>query len=284
MNRSAARSLALSAALLALAACTETSAPAVATTGLAPSAAPAIPSAPLRVGATREPHAALLRAVEPELKAQGVTLAITVYEDYLTPNSDVARGALDANFFQTEPYLWRWRAAHMAPLVVAGRVHVEPMGLYSRKLTAALGLSKIRDGAIVAVPQDPANLGRSLMLLQRAGLLEVDDRRGLDAAVPDITSNPHQLKFRELPAEKMMAELGSADLVALNGNFALEAKLKPADALYREGADSPFPNVVVAREDHAQDPRVVALVAALRGPTAQKLMADKYEGAALPAQ
>jgi len=241
-----------------------------------------MPAAPLRIGATQEPHAALLRAVEPELKTQGVTLAISIYEDYSKPNADVARGTLDANFFQTEPYLWRWRAAHVAPLLVAGRVHVEPMGIYSRKLKG--GFDKLRDGAIVAVPPDQANQGRALMLLQAAGLLTLDERRGLDAGVQDITANPHKLKLRVLPAEKLAGELGSSDLVVLNGNFALEAKLKPADSLYREGADSPFPNVVVAREDHLQDPRLVALVAALRGPTAQKLLAERYQGSALPAQ
>src|SRR3954465_7372043 len=91
-------------------------------------------AAPLRVGATAIPHAELLRAVAPELKALGVELDIRVYDDYALPDIDVARGKLDANFFQTEPYLWRWRAAHAQPLVVAGRVHVEPMGLYSKRL------------------------------------------------------------------------------------------------------------------------------------------------------
>jgi D-methionine transport system substrate-binding protein len=248
----------------------------------APNPQPA--GAPLRVGATAVPHAVLLRAVAPELEAQGVKLDIRVYEDYARPNIDVARGALDANFFQTEPYLWRWRGAHMQPLVVAGRVHVEPMGLYSRKLKASDPLSGIRTGAVVAVPEDPANLGRALFLLQKAGLILVDERRGLDAVLNDITDNPHKLKFRLVPAQRIADQLSSADLVALNGNFALEAGLKPEQELYREGSDSPFPNVVVCREEMVTDPRITALVAALRGPTAKKLLLEKFPGFALPAQ
>ena len=254
---------------------------AASTVAAQPAAGPS--STPLRVGATAVPHAVLLRAIAPDLEAQGVKLDLRVYEDYGRPNIDVARGALDANFFQTEPYLWRWRAAHMQPLVVAGRVHVEPMGLYSRKLKPN-ELSRIRTGAIVAVPDDSANLGRALFLLQKAGLILVDERRGLDALLNDITDNPHKLKFRLLPAQRIAEQLSSADLLALNGNFALEAGLKPEQALYREGSDSPFPNVVVCREELVGDPRVTALVAALRSPAAKKFLLEHFPGSALPAQ
>ena len=238
-------------------------------------------SQPLHVGATAVPHAELLRAIEPELAKQGIKLDLRIYQDYAQPNIDVARGALDANFFQTEPYLWRWRAAHGAPLVVAGRVHVEPMGLYSKRLT---DLAAIHEGGVVALPQDPANLGRALALLQKAGLLKVDDRRGLDAVLADVTENPHKLRFRQLPADRMAEQLGSAELVVLNGNFALQAKLKPAQALFRENAESPFPNVVVTREQLEHDPRVQALVAALRSETATKFLADRYGDAVVPAR
>lgn len=238
---------------------------------------------PLKVGATALPHAELLRAVIPELEAQGIKLDIRIYEDYGRPNIDVARGALDANFFQTEPYLWRWRGAHMQPLVVVGRVHVEPMGLYSKKLKATDDPTKIREGGVVAVPDDPANLGRALFLLRKAGLIELDERRGLDARVGDITANPHKLKFRELPAQKMADQLSTVDLAAINGNFALEAKLDTRQALLREGADSPFPNVVVTREELATDSRIRALVTALRGPAVLHLLEEKFPGAALPA-
>jgi D-methionine transport system substrate-binding protein len=242
-------------------------------------AAAAQPLPPLRIGATAVPHAELLKAIAPQLQAQGVQLDVHVYQDYGLPNIDVARGAIDANFFQTEPYLWRWRAAHGAPLVVAGRVHVEPMGIYaSRKIHA---LNGVHDGGVVSLPQDPANLGRALALLQKAGLLRVDERRGLDAVVADVVDNPHHFKFRLIPAGRAAEQLGSSELTVVNGNFALQARLP--SPLFLEGTDSPFPNVIVTREDLAHDKRVEALVAALRGAEARQYLQTHYSGAALPA-
>jgi D-methionine transport system substrate-binding protein len=269
-------------ALFALAACKpEAAAPAVQAASTTPAAAA---QKPLRVGATRVPHAELLRAIAPELKAQGVELELREFDDYNRANTAVARGELDANFFQTEPYLWRWRAAHGAPLIVVGRVHVEPMALYSGKLKSLNELVAMPAGQVIAVPDDAANLGRALFLLEHAGLLKLDDRRGLDAGLADIIENAHQLKLRPEPAQKVADQLGSTAAVVLNGNFALQANLSPASALYAEGADSPFPNVVVAREDHAADPRLKALTEALRSAKARELMQQKYAGAVVPAQ
>jgi D-methionine transport system substrate-binding protein len=237
---------------------------------------PVQPPKILRIGATSVPQADLLRAVSPELERQGVQLQIVVYEDWSIPNIDVARAALDANFHQTEPYLWRWRGAHGAPLVVAGRVHIERMGIYSKKLKA---LTEIHDGGVVAVPDDPANLGRALALLQKAGLIYTNDRKGLDAGIADIIQNPHGLKFRVVPGYKEVEQLGSSEIVVVNGNYALEGNLAPP--LFREGPDSHFPNVVVTREDMVHDKRIELLVAALRGPTARQFLLEKYPGTAI---
>jgi D-methionine transport system substrate-binding protein len=231
----------------------------------------AVQQAPLRVGSAAVPQAELLRAVAPELAKQGVQLDIRVYQDYSIPNIDVARSELDANFYQLEPNLWRWRAAHGAPLVVAGRVQIEPMGIYSKTLQT---LSEVHNGAVVALPDDAANLGRALALLHKADLIYVDDRRGLDAVLADVIQNPHNLKFRLAPASHVVEEVGIAELAVVNGNFALQANLPPP--LFREGSDSAFRNVVVTREDLAHDKRVEALVAALRGPTARRFLREKY--------
>jgi D-methionine transport system substrate-binding protein len=244
-----------------------------------------VAQAPLRIGATKVPHGELLRAVAKELEGQGVRLEVREFDDYARANIAVARGDLDANFFQTEPYLWRWRAAHGAPLVVVGRVHVEPMALYSSRHKTLEQLQKgAKAGDAIALPDDPANLGRALFVLQRAGLIRVDERRGLDAGVGDVVENKLGLKFRLEPAQRVAEQLGSSAGAVLNGNFALQAKLDPKAALASEGADSPFPNVVVAREDRAADPRLHALVAALRGPAARQLLETKYAGSALLAQ
>ncbi len=236
---------------------------------------------PLRIGATKVPHGDLIRAVTADLKSQGVEVELKEFDDYAKANIAVARGDLDANFFQTEPYLWRWRAAHGAPLVVVGKVHVEPMAIYSKKLKA---LSELKAGDAIALPEDPSNLGRALSLLEGAGLIKRAEGRGLDAGIGDIAENKLGLKFRLEPAQKVPEQLGTVAAAVINGNFALQAKLDPRGALYSEGADSLFPNVVVAREDHAADARIKALVEALRSPASRELIGKKYAGAVIPAQ
>jgi len=240
---------------------------------------------PLRIGTTKVPHGELVRAVAAELKAQGVNVEIKEFDDYGRANTAVARGDLDANFFQTEPYLWRWRAAHGAPLVVVGRVHVEPMAIYSAKFKSLAELQAgLKGGESIALPDDESNLGRALAVLQKAGLIRLDERRGLDAGVGDIVENPHGLKFRVAPAQRVVEQLSTVAAAVINGNFALQGKLDPKTSLFAEGGDSPFPNVVVAREDRSADPRVQALVAALRGQESKKTMSAKYAGAVIPAQ
>jgi len=233
---------------------------------------------PLRVGASAVPHAEMVNAVIPELKNQGIDVQVTIFEDYSLPDTAVVRGDLDANFFQTEPYLWRWRAAHGGELAVAGRIHVEPMAIWSKTVT---NLSLVRDGARVALPRDPANLGRALYLLRKADLIDVDPAKGFEALIGDVTINKHKLKFDLQSAEKVTLLYGSDDLVLANGNYALEAKLPLSAALMREDETSPFPNVVVALQSKVNDPRIVALVAALRGPTVRKLINDNYNGAVI---
>ncbi len=268
----------------ALVACKkETTTTPVAAASVAP-AQPA-PAPPLRIGATKVPHMEMLRAVARELEAQGVRLELKEFDDYAGANIAVARGDLDANFFQTEPYLWRWRAAHGAPIVVVGRVHVEPMAIHSSRYKSLDELRKgVKAGSAIAVPDDPANLGRALFLLQHAGLIKLDLRRGLDAGVGDVVENPLGLKFRVVPAQRVAEQLGSTAAVVINGNFALQARLDLKAALFAEGADSPFPNVVVAREDRAADPRLRELVTALRGPTTRQLLETKFAGSAILAQ
>ena len=269
---------------LALAACTSQSATTSAPVASAGVVAPRTLDKPLRVGTTRVPHGELVRAAA-ELKAQGIQVEVKEFDDYGRANTAVARGDLDANFFQTEPFLWRWRAAHGAPLVVVGRVHVEPMAIHSAKFKSIAELTAgLKGGEVIAVPDDQSNQGRALALLQKVGLIRLDERRGLDAGIGDIVDNPHGLKFRVEPAQRVVEQLSTVAAAVVNGNFALQGKLDPKGALFSEGGDSPFPNVVVAREDRAADPRLQALVAALRGDQSQKLMQAKYAGAVIPAQ
>ncbi len=125
-------------------------------------------SGPLRVGATAVPHAEILEQVRPLLAAEGVTLEVKIFNDYVQPNVQLAEKRLDANYFQTKPYLDEFNAARGTDLTTLAGIHVEPLGLYSRKFTK---LEELVDGAEIVLPNDASNAGRSLLLLQSAGLI-----------------------------------------------------------------------------------------------------------------
>ncbi len=227
----------------------------------------------LKVAASAVPHAELLEFVKPALKAQGVELEIRVFTDYVQPNLQVAEKQLDANFFQHRPYLDAFNAAHGTTLVAvpSSQIHIEPFAAYSRKLH---DIAALPDGAQIAVPNDPSNCGRALVLLQKQGL----------ATAHDIVFNPKKLKIRELEAATLPRTLDDVDLALINTNYALAAGLNPLkDALFIESGDSPYANLVVTRTDNAQSPAVQKLVAALRSPETKRFIETRYKGAIIPA-
>jgi D-methionine transport system substrate-binding protein len=179
----------------------------------------------------------------------------------VTPNTALVAGDLDANFFQHIPYLEsneEWKAA----LVNAFGVHVEPFGLYSSKIR---NLDELTNGAAIAIPNDPSNGGRALLLLASKGVITLRPGAGITATVQDITSNPKNLVFRELEAAQLPRSLSDVDAATINGNYALEAGFNPTkDSIIIEGADSPYVNIVVVRKGFENDPRILALSKALR--------------------
>jgi D-methionine transport system substrate-binding protein len=218
-------------------------------------------SAKLKVGATPVPHAELLTLIRDDLAAQGIDLEVVEFTDYVTPNTALIAGDIDANFFQHVPYLAsneEWSNL----LVSAFGVHVEPFGLYSNS-TANIG--DLKTGATIAIPNDPTNGGRALLLLQAAGLITLKPGVGITATPLDIATNPKNLQFRELEAAQLPRSLADVDAAAINGNYALEAGLNPArDSLIIEGAESPYVNIVVVQKGNETDARIQALGAALR--------------------
>ena len=235
----------------------------------------------LIVGATQVPHAEILEVVKPELAKEGVELDIKVFSDYVQPNLQLADKELDANFFQHQPYLDTFNKDRGAKLVSVGTVHVEPFGGYSRKLKS---LKDLPEGATVAIPNDPSNSGRALLLLQKQGLIKLKDPTNITATPLDIAENPKNLKFRELEAAILPRALDDVALALINTNYALEAGLVPTkDALFIEGADSPYANIVVTREDNKDAPAVKKLVNALHTPAVKKFIEEKYKGAVVPA-
>lgn len=239
------------------------------------------PSQKLVVAATAVPHAEILEVVKPILKQEGVDLDVRVFNDYVQPNDQLVQKQVDANYFQTEPYLDAYNRDRKTDLTKVIGVHIEPFGAYSRKIKS---LAELRDGADVVIPNDPSNNSRALILLHKAGVIELKDPTNALATQRDIVSNPKNLKFRELDSAMLPRVLDQVDLALINTNYAIEAKLNPTkDALFIEGADSPYTNIVVSRQDRANDPNIAKLMNALHTPDVKKFILEKYKGAVVPA-
>ena len=237
----------------------------------------------LKVGATAVPHAELLNFVKPQLKAEGIDLQIREFSDYVQPNAAVEDKQLDANFFQHKPYLDSYNKDRKTSLVevVNGKVHVEPFGAYSSKIK---NIKDLKDGATIAIPNDPSNGGRALILLAKQGLIELKDPASLTPTPLDVAKNPKKLKFKELEAPLLPRALGDVDIALINTNYAIEAKLNPTkDALFIEGADSPYTNIIAARADRANDPIIAKLTKALHSAEVKKFIQEQYKGAVVPA-
>ena len=227
------------------------------------------------VGATPEPHAALLSLVVDDLAAQGITLEIKEFTDYVTPNDAVEYGEIDANYFQHIPYLESFNTEHGYHLVNAGGIHVEPIALYSSKYSS---LSDLPNGAVIAIPNDPTNEGRALLLLQSAGLIKLRADAGLEAIPLDITENPKNFKFSEIEAATLPRVLSDVDAAIINGNYAIPAGLVATrDGLFVEGSDSPYVNVIAVKEGNENNPAIKALIEALKSDEVAAFVAEKYK-------
>ena len=238
-------------------------------------------AAKLSVAATPVPHAELLEFVKPDLAKEGVDLDIKVFTDYVQPNLQVSDKQIDANFFQHQPYLDSFNKEHDTKLVPVGLVHVEPFGAYSQKIK---DIKDLKDGAQVAIPNDPSNGARALLLLQKQGLIKLKDPSNILATARDVSENPRHLKFRELEAATLPRVLPDVDVALINTNYALEAGLNPVkDALFIEDKDSPYANIVVARADRKDDPAIRKLVDALHTPKVRDYILEHYKGAIVPA-
>ncbi|MEW9900839.1 MetQ/NlpA family ABC transporter substrate-binding protein [Chitinivorax sp. PXF-14] len=249
--------------------------------GLLAVSAGAVSAEKLAVAATAVPHAEILEFVKPALAKQGVELDVKVFTDYVQPNVQVAEKRLDANFFQHKPYLAEFNKNKGTNLVAVTAVHVEPFGAYSVKVKKA---AELKDGATVAIPNDPSNAGRALALLQQNGLIKLKDPANILATPKDIVDNPKHLKIKELEAATLPRILNQVELALINTNYAIEAKLNPTqDALFIEGAQSPYANLLVARPDNKDAPAMKKLAAALNSAEVKQFIAQKYKGAVVPA-
>ena len=238
----------------------------------------------ITVGATPTPHAEVLEnAVAPILEEQGYDLQVTVFEDYVQPNTAVESGELDANYFQHINYLDAFNEENGTSLVNAGYVHYEPFGLYAGKSS---DLENIADGAKIAVPNDTTNEARALLLLQQEGLITLADGAGVTATTKDIVDNPKNLEIVELEAAQVSHSLQDVDFGIINGNYALEAGLSVADALAVESAEGvaaeQYGNIIAVADGNQDSEEIKALVAACQSDEVAKYIEDTYNGAVVP--
>ncbi len=254
------------------------------TLALAPAPARA-DSKTVTVGASPTPHAEILKVAAEVLKDQGYTLKIVEYSDYVQPNLALDSKDLDANFFQHKPYLDDFNKEKGTKLVSLGTVHYEPFGIYAGKCS---NLAELKDGGMVAVPNDTTNEARALLLLQDQGLLKLKDGAGLTATRRDIVDNPKNLKIEELEAAQLVRALPDVEIAVINGNYAILGGLKVKDALAAESADSvaaaTYANILAVRAGDESRPELQALLQALKGEKVKKFIMDTYEGAVVPAE
>lgn len=232
------------------------------------------------VAATPVPHSEILNEIKPLLAKEGIDLKIIEFTDYVKPNLALADKEVDATFHQHLPFLEKFNAEHNTNLISAGNVHIEPMGVYSHKIKT---LSDLSLKAKVAIPNDPSNGGRALLILQAAGLIKLKDGGTVSSTVQDITDNPKQLQFSELDAAQVPRAIDDVDIAVINTNFALEAGLNPLkDSLFLEAKDSPYANILAIRAGDESRPEIQKLLKALQSPEVKKFIEDKYKGAILP--
>lgn len=235
----------------------------------------------LRVGTIAGPETELMTiAKEVALVQSGLDMTIVTFSDYILPNTALMDGSLDVNVFQHQVYLDNYLKAHpKADLVAVGKTFVYPMGIYSSKYTIAT----LPDKAKVAIPNDPSNGARALLLLEKAGLITLA-HNDPNVTLADVLTNPKHLDFVAMDAAQLARVLPDVGLAVINTNYSLLAGLVPSQhALLLESSDSPYANIVVVRAGFANDPRVAQLLEALQSKAVLEKANELFQGQAVPA-
>ena len=234
----------------------------------------------IKIGASPSPHEEILNALKDEFTAEGYTLEVVPFSDYVLPNKALANGELDANYFQHLPYLEEFNKENKLDLVSAGPVHYEPMAIFKGKTET---LSALKDGAKIAVPNDTTNEARALLLLQDNGFIKLDEKAGLNATKKDIVDNPKNFEIVELEAAQIPRSLGDVDIAVINGNYAISAGLNLDDALAKEEADSlaakTYANIIAVRAEDKDSEKTKAIMKVLVSPKAVEFINKNYKGA-----
>lgn len=236
----------------------------------------------LKIGTIAGPETELMQVAQDVAKKQfGLNIEIIEFSDYIQPNAALNDGDLDANMFQHQPYLDQQIKDKHYDLVTIGKTFVYPMGVYSKKIKS---IHDVKQAAIVGIPNDPSNEGRALLLLQKANLITLNKDAGIYATTRDILDNPKQLQFKELDAAQLARTLPDVDLAVINTNYAIPAGLTPTkDAIFLEGKDSPYVNIIVIRKDETNDPRMKQLVTSFQSDAVKKAAQQIFKNQAIAA-
>lgn len=237
----------------------------------------------ITVAASATPHAEILEEAKTLLKDKGYESEVKVFDDYVQPNNVVESGEFDANYFQHVPYLEQFNEEKGTHLVVAGKIHYEPFGIYPG---TKKDLKDIAKGDKIAVPNDTTNEARALLLLQDNGIIKLKDGAGIKATVNDIEENPNNIEIVELEAAQVPRVVNEVAYVVLNGNYALEANYTvKKDALAYEKSDSEaaktYVNVIAVKEGNENSEKIKALVDVLKSDSIKKFIDEKYDGAVI---
>ena len=238
----------------------------------------------IKVGATSTPHGEILEFVKNKLAEQGYDLQITIYDDYVLPDKAVADGELDANYYQHTPYLNSFNEANGTDLVSAASIHYEPFGLYANGIAS---VADIPEGATIVIPADDSNETRALLLLAQEGLITLPEgANALDGVKTLDIVDDHGFNITTVQADTVAAQFanaGDGSLAVINGNYALAAGLKIADAIASEDASGDaaqtYANIVAVKSGNENLPKIQALVSALQTQEVKDFIAENYNGA-----
>ena len=237
----------------------------------------------IKVGATPAPHAEILEIVKESLAADGWTLEIVEFDDYVLPNTALSEGQLDANYFQHITYMNNFNEEYGINMVSAAGIHYEPFGLYAGKTAS---IDALADGAQIAVPNDATNEARALLLLEQVGLIKLAEGVGINATKADIVENAKNIEIVEMKAELLTTTLQDVDMAVINGNYAIGAGLKVAEALAVEAADGAaadaYMNVITVMAGKEGDAKIQALIKALKTDAVKAFIEETYAGAVVP--
>ncbi|MEP9376772.1 MetQ/NlpA family ABC transporter substrate-binding protein [Aquabacter sp. CN5-332] len=234
----------------------------------------------IKIGATPGPHAQILEAVKPIAAKQGLDIQIVEFSDYVVPNTALEAGELQANSFQHQPYLDNQVADRGYKIVSVGTTVNFPIGIYSKKYKS---FDELPAGSSVAIPNDPTNGGRVLLLLRDKGFIKLRDGVGFKPSVADITDNPKKLKIVEIDAAQLPRSLPDVAAAGINTNYAKEAGLDPVkDPILREDPKGPYVNVIAVRTQDKDKPFVKILVESYHSPEVKAFIETTFKGSVLP--